>query len=78
MKLFTKHEVHTNGCEEVVVLAYRDEDGNDGVLITSWHFVEGDYLFHSAFIEMDFDFISSFLNGFDYSAAEAFANKFEA
>ena len=67
-KTINVHREDTD-CNNLSLNAFRNDEGEDGILLTAWHKVEVCYLIQTDFIKMDFEHIHSFLR--DYSSVSA-------
>ena len=65
-------EQNDQRCDEIVVLLYRDNEGEDGVLITGWYYEEDRYLIANKFIKMSTDDGLSFIRDYSMVSAEDF------
>lgn len=65
-------EQNDQRCKEIVVLLYRNDEGEDGVLITGWYYEGDDYLIANRFIKMNTDDALSFIRDYSSVSAEDF------
>jgi uncharacterized protein YrzB (UPF0473 family) len=71
-----KVERKETNCKEVVLLAYRDDDGDDGVLITAWHCKDNLYIVQTQLIDMDLDNVRAFIRDYSSVSAQEFVDRF--
>lgn len=63
-------------CNNLVLNAYRNDDGVDGVLFIAWHEFDGTMLVQTDFIEMDFEHINSFIRDYSSVSAQDYVDRF--
>lgn len=63
-------------CNNLVLLAYRNNEGEDGVLFTAWHEHEGTKLIQTDFIKMDIEHISRFIIDYSTVSAQDYVDRF--
>ena len=59
-------------CTEVVVMLYRDDEGEDGVLISGWYEEDGQPLIACQFIKMSMNNAESVIRDFSSVSADDF------
>jgi hypothetical protein len=79
MRLTKTLEVNREGtnCTRLTLNAWRDNEGNDGVLFIAWHEGEQDYIIQTDFVVMDFLHISSFIRDYSSTSAQDYVDSFE-
>lgn len=67
-------KIHDNEkkCKEVVLILYRDDEGEDGVLISGWYEEENEPLIACRFIKMELEDGESFIRDFSSLSADDF------
>jgi hypothetical protein len=70
------NRVDDTQCDNLVLNAYRTDEGDDGVQFIAWHKFEGGWLIQTDFIKMKFEHIHSFIRDYSTVSAQDYVDRF--